>query len=136
MDGPRPLAANLGRQMSSWLSNYSRLSRYHIPSGCAEYYRQMHEHRGLYKDIADKCGIDKSWITWGNRLVRLHNGCQFVGDKAKEYVKKNSGFWYNYPLPVTTTAISNPKNIIGPNYTQLLSLTARMEKESGGLICP
>jgi hypothetical protein len=85
---------------------------------------------GFYKDIADKYGIDRSWIAWGRRHVRIHNGCQYTGEKVNECIEKNDGFWYNYPLPAENIEIPNPKSIIGGNYTQMRGLTTRMENES------
>lgn len=85
---------------------------------------------GFYKDIADKYGIDRSWISWGKRRVLIHTGCKYAGDKVKECQEKNDGFWYNYPLPADKIEIPNPKNIIGANYTQMRNLKTRMENES------
>lgn len=85
---------------------------------------------GFYKDIADKYGIDRSWITWGRRHVLIHSGCQYEGDKFNDCVERNDGFWYNYPNPAGKIEIPNPKSIIGRNYTQMRGLTIRMENES------
>ncbi|KFY98142.1 hypothetical protein V500_01790, partial [Pseudogymnoascus sp. VKM F-4518 (FW-2643)] len=85
---------------------------------------------GFYKDIADKYGIDRSWITWGRRHVLIHDGCKYAGEEFNECVELNDGFWYNYPNPAGNIEIPNPKSIIGRNYTQMRDLTTRMENES------
>jgi hypothetical protein len=85
---------------------------------------------GFYKDIAEKYGIDKSWLTWGKRRVLIHSGCQHAGANVKECQEKNDGFWYNFPLPAENIQIPNPKSIIGGNYTQMRNLKSRMENES------
>ncbi|KAH5249918.1 hypothetical protein HBI72_154370 [Parastagonospora nodorum] len=85
---------------------------------------------GFYKDIAEKYGIDKYWITWGKRRVLIHSGCQHAGSGAKECQEKYDSFWYNYPLPGGDIQIPNPKGVIGANYTQMRNLKSRMESES------
>ncbi|KAK0103087.1 hypothetical protein ONS96_005698 [Cadophora gregata f. sp. sojae] len=85
---------------------------------------------GFYKDINDKFGIDKSWITWGDRTVSIQNGCQFQGKDVNDCIKKTSHFWYNYPLPASKIEVPNPKDVIGKKYDELRSLKTRMESEN------
>jgi hypothetical protein len=47
----------------------------------------------FYKDVAEKCSIEKSWLTWGKRRVMIHSGCGHAGVNVKECQEKNIRFW-------------------------------------------
>ncbi|KAH7364620.1 putative glycosyl hydrolase, family 18 [Rhexocercosporidium sp. MPI-PUGE-AT-0058] len=78
---------------------------------------------GFFKDIADKFGIDKSWIIWGDRTVMLHSGCQTR--ISSDFLTPNS----NYPM-ASNIKIPNPKGVIGEKYKEMRALTTRMESEN------
>ncbi|KAH9204631.1 putative glycosyl hydrolase, family 18 [Leptodontidium sp. 2 PMI_412] len=85
---------------------------------------------GFYKDISDKYGIDRSWLTWSDRRVQVQTGCSGSGKKAEDCLKLTSHYWYNYPAPVSNIQIPNPKSVIGGRYNEMRALKARMESQS------
>ncbi|CAO2657798.1 Nn.00g070580.m01.CDS01 [Neocucurbitaria sp. VM-36] len=42
---------------------------------------------GFHKDLEDTWGIEQSWITFDQRLMKIENGCQFAGSNVNESTK-------------------------------------------------
>jgi len=48
---------------------------------------------GFYKDISDKYGIDRSWLTWSDRKVQIQPVCSGSGKKVEDCLKLTSHYW-------------------------------------------
>ncbi|KAI0181182.1 putative glycosyl hydrolase, family 18 [Hypoxylon sp. FL1284] len=67
---------------------------------------------GFWKALGDEYGIQKDWVKFDRRLMRVNNGCQYAGENVKECEDERNNFFYNYPLPGTVT-VYNPKSVVG-----------------------
>jgi hypothetical protein len=84
------------------------------------------DENGFYQDLSDTWGIDKEWITFGKRQMRINNGCQYSGDKVLECIANSFNYFYNYPLADTNKVkIYNPKDIIGDSYPKATDMLDR-----------
>jgi hypothetical protein len=83
---------------------------------------------GFYKDLSETWGIDKEWITFGKRQMRINNGCQYSGEHVKECMDKNFNWFYDYPLAnPDKIKIYNPKDIIGNSYSSATDMLDRFQ---------
>jgi hypothetical protein len=82
---------------------------------------------GFYKDIYDNLGIEKDWIKFDRRLIKIQNGCQYSGEDVQECMKNQNSFFFNYPQPNDKVSIYNPKKIIGDNYPKAAELLNRFK---------
>lgn len=81
---------------------------------------------GFYKDLDETWGIDKDWIRFDKRQMRINNGCQYAGEKVKECIEKSFNYFYNYPLADSNKIkIYNPKTIIGDSFPKAMDTLER-----------
>jgi hypothetical protein len=77
----------------------------------------------FYSQLNDQYGILQEWISLGDYMVHLANGCQFSGDRVNECIKNQSTYWHNYPIiNYDKLVIPNPKDIIGNVYDKTKTL--------------
>ena len=77
-------------------------------------YTLVNEER-FFAELADKFGIMRDWIEFGDRMAYLGNGCQYAGDDEENCVKKSATWWHGYPL-LKNISIPNPKDIVSKSY--------------------
>lgn len=80
----------------------------------------------FYSQISDQFGIARDWITFGDYMVHLANGCQYAGDQVNECIKAQSTYWHNFPIiNYDKLVIPNPKDIISGTYDKTKTLLDR-----------
>ncbi|KAH9871192.1 hypothetical protein J1614_006768 [Plenodomus biglobosus] len=82
---------------------------------------------GFYKDLEATWGIEQSWITFGRRLIKIENGCQFAGSNVNECMREKNSFFHNYPRPGDGVEIHNPKKILGDSYPKAAEMLGRFK---------
>ncbi|KAI4700360.1 hypothetical protein J4E89_011002 [Alternaria sp. Ai002NY15] len=84
----------------------------------------------FYDDLSKTWGIDREWIKFGKREMRVNNGCQYSSD-AKACMEWNNNFFRNYPLmDQNKVEIYNPKDIIGDSYSKAQDMLYRFQDMS------
>lgn len=79
----------------------------------------------FYSEISDRYGIEKDWLTFGDRMAHLGNGCQYSGANVNDCIKKSSTFWHGYPLLTDDFKVHNPKDVIDKAYDNAMELASR-----------
>lgn len=83
---------------------------------------------GFYADIAETWGIDKSWIRFDKRHMKLINGCQFGGGDVEQCQDEKDIWFRNFPVPNDDKIeIYNPKKLIGDSYDKAAEMLARFK---------
>jgi hypothetical protein len=82
---------------------------------------------GFYKDLEDTWGIEKSWVTFDRRLMKIQNGCQFSGEDVKDCMKNSNTYFHQYPRPSDKVSIYNPKQVIGDSYPKSAEMLNRFK---------
>ncbi|KAF1964360.1 glycoside hydrolase [Bimuria novae-zelandiae CBS 107.79] len=83
---------------------------------------------GFYSDLGDTWGIEKDWIKWGKRKVRINNGCQFAEEDVLACIENKDDFFHNYPLADNDKIdVYNPKDVIGDSYSSASDLLDRIK---------
>ncbi|KAF1973227.1 putative glycosyl hydrolase, family 18 [Bimuria novae-zelandiae CBS 107.79] len=86
----------------------------------------LKDENGFYSAIAESWGIEKEWITFGKRLVKINNGCQWSNENVQNCIAWNNNFFFKYPLPADNSIkIYNPKDTIGDSYANATDLLER-----------
>lgn len=101
-----------------------------IPTADTDYFKEqvsitytITNEANFYSELSDKYGILKDWISLGDYMVHLANGCQFAGDQVNECIKKQSTFWHNYPnINYDKLSVPNPKDVISGAYDKTKGL--------------
>lgn len=70
---------------------------------------------GFYNDVSTSYGIDKEWVTFGNRVSNYASGCW--SDKCDENM-----YWTGYPMRAPNVDIQDPKDAIADGIVMLRNL--------------
>ncbi|KAF4160411.1 hypothetical protein CNMCM6069_008761 [Aspergillus lentulus] len=76
-------------------------------------YWQLEDENAFLKDIAEKYGVDPSWITYKPRRASSSQGCKPVDDY------KCGFWWFGYPARKDHISVPNPKDVIATAMTNL-----------------
>ncbi|XP_014561985.1 glycoside hydrolase family 18 protein [Bipolaris victoriae FI3] len=74
------------------------------------------DEEGFWNDLGETWGIEKSWVSFGRRRMRISNGCQYAGADVNGCIDDSPDWWYDYPRPSDNIEIYNPKKVIGDSY--------------------
>ncbi|KAK8070332.1 glycoside hydrolase family 55 protein [Apiospora phragmitis] len=79
----------------------------------------------FYSEISDKFGISRDWLTFGDHMVKLSNGCQYAGEDVNDCIKRTSKYWHGYPQLKDDFQVPNPKDVVSKAYDNSAGLVAR-----------
>ncbi|MAD86873.1 MAG: hypothetical protein CL912_28290 [Deltaproteobacteria bacterium] len=77
---------------------------------------------GFKADVAQKYGIDPSWIVFGDYTARINGGCwQSNCDAIQSRV-----IWSGFPVPAASFSVPDPKDLISGTYDNTRNLAAQL----------
>ncbi|KAH7303636.1 exo-1,3-beta-D-glucanase [Stachybotrys elegans] len=78
---------------------------------------------GFYKSLLEQTGIVQDWVSFGDHLAYLGNGCQTQGADVLECIKNTGIYWHNFPT--ATAKVIDPADTIRKSYDNMKNLYDR-----------